>query len=78
MVECPIPTEQEPQQRCLDQGYANPTVREAVRKHGAAPQFRGSGAEKLGTAGEKRSPALRWVGGAYLGLAVEMPVPAGA
>ena len=59
MVECPIPTEQEPQQRCLDQGYANPTVREAVRKHGAAPQFRGSGAEKPDTSGEKRRPAHR-------------------
>ena len=59
MVECPIPTEQEPQQRCLDQGYANPTGREAVRKHSAARQFRRSGAEKLGTAGEKRSPAHR-------------------
>ena len=61
VVECPIPTEREPQHLCLEKGYDNPTGRDAVRQHGYEPHIRRIGEEKLDATGEKRHPARHWV-----------------
>lgn len=60
IVERPIPTEEDPQNLCLDKGYDNPTGRQAVREHNYTPHIRKIGEEKL-EAGQKKHPARRWV-----------------
>jgi len=58
----PQPTSQQPQHRCLDKAYDNPTGVEAVAAHGYVPHIRRIGGEKLDPAtGEQRFPARRWV-----------------
>ena len=62
VVERPEPTEEVPQNLCLDKGYDNRMAREVVAKHGYVPHIRRIGEEKLDeTKTEKRYPARRWV-----------------
>jgi putative transposase len=60
VVERPTPTEEKPQNLCLDKGYDNPTGRQAVLEHNYTPHIRRIGEEKL-ELGEKKHPARRWV-----------------
>lgn len=60
VIERPQPTEEEPQNLCLDKGYDNPTGRQAVADHGYVPHIRPIG-ETAVPEGEKRYPARRWV-----------------
>jgi len=50
-----------PQHLCLDKAYDNPTGHAAVAAPAYVPHLRRIGEEKLDAAGEKRSPARRWV-----------------
>ncbi len=62
VVERPAPTEEAPQNLCLDKGYDNPSGREAAQTHGYVPHIRRIGEEKKDhETGEKRHPARRWV-----------------
>jgi putative transposase len=61
VVERPEPTEEEPQNLCLDKGYDNPTSRRAVAEYGYVGHIRRIGEEKRAPDGEKRYPARRWV-----------------
>ncbi len=60
IVKRPMPTEEEPQNLCLDKGYDNPTGKQAVWEHSYTPHIRRIGEEKL-EEGEKKHPARRWV-----------------
>lgn len=60
VVERPVPTEEEPQNLCLDKGYDNPTGWQAVLEQNYTPHIRRIGEEKL-EEGEKKHPARRWV-----------------
>ena len=46
VVDRPEPTEENPQNLCLDKGYDNPTGRQAAAKHGYTPHIRKIGEEK--------------------------------
>lgn len=61
VVERPEPTEETPQNLCLDKAYDNPTGHKVVAKFGYRPHIRRIGEEKLDLSGEKRYPARRWV-----------------
>jgi putative transposase len=61
VVERPQPTEEAPQNLCLDKGYDNPTGRQAAADHQYTPHIRRIGEEKLDENKEKRHPARRWV-----------------
>jgi putative transposase len=61
VAERPTPTEEAPQNLCLDKGYDNPTARGAVSKHDYIPHIRRIGEAKLEGAGQKRRPDRRWV-----------------
>jgi putative transposase len=61
VVQRPEPTEEAPQHLCLDKGYDKPSRRELVEGRDYVPHIWGIGEEKLDEAGEKRSPARRWV-----------------
>jgi putative transposase len=62
VIERPHPTPEQPQHRCLDLGYDNPTGAAAVTSHHYVAHLRRIGKEKLDLAtGELRFPARRWV-----------------
>jgi putative transposase len=61
VVERPEPTEDAPQNLCLDKGYDNPTGREAVESRGYVPHIRKIGEEKFDASRKRRHPARRWV-----------------
>ncbi len=61
VVERPKPTEEAPQNLCLDKGYDNRPTWELVEGGDYVPHIRRIGEEKLDEAGEKRYPARRWV-----------------
>ena len=57
VVERPRPTEDEPQNLCLDKGYDNPTGHQTVGEHGYVPHIRPIREEKKAPDDEKRYPA---------------------
>ena len=61
VVERPEPTEESPQNLCLDKGYDNPTGHGVVQSYGYRGHIRRIGEEKLNEQGEKKHPARRWV-----------------
>jgi putative transposase len=61
VTERPAPTEQEPQNLCLDKGYDNKASREVVKKRGYQDHIRRIGEEKLDRKGKKKHPARRYV-----------------
>jgi putative transposase len=61
VVERPTPTEDSPQNLCLDKAYDNPTGRQAVIDHNYQLHIRHIGEEKLDSQGRKKYPARRWV-----------------
>jgi len=61
VVERPKPSENSPQNLCLDKAYDNPTGWQAATEHDYEPQIRRIGEEKLDSQGRKRYPARRWV-----------------
>lgn len=61
VVERPEPTEEEPQNLCLDAGYNNEPSKEVVKEHGYEGHIRPGGAETLDKHGKKKYPARRWV-----------------
>ena len=61
VVERPEPTDETPQNLCLDKGYDNPTGREATESRTYVPHIRRIGEEKLDEKRRKRHPARRWV-----------------
>lgn len=61
VIERPAPTEQEPQNLCLDKGYDNKASREVVKKRGYKDHIRRIGEEKLDQKGKKKHPARRYV-----------------
>lgn len=61
VVERPEPTEEEPQNLCLDKAYDNPTGHGVVAANGYRGHIRRIDEEKFGDSGEKRYPARRWV-----------------
>jgi len=61
VVERPTPTEDSPQNLCLDKAYDNPTGRQAATDYNYEPHIRRIGEEKLDTQGRKKYPARRWV-----------------
>jgi len=61
VVERPQPTEESPQNLCLDKAYDNPTGHGVVLAYGYHGHVRRIGEEKLDPQGEKKYPARRWV-----------------
>lgn len=61
VVERPEPTEQAPQNLCLDKGYDNPTGHRTVAETNYVPHIRRIGEEKLDQNNRKRRKARRWV-----------------
>ena len=61
VVERPEPTEQAPQNLCLDKGYDNPTGHRTVAETNYVPHVRRIGEEKLDQKNRKRRKARRWV-----------------
>ena len=61
VVERPQPTEEEPQNLCLDKGYDNKPSREVLDKQGYKDHIRRIGEEKLDQKGKKKHPARRYV-----------------
>lgn len=61
VVERPQPTENSPQNLCLDKACDNPAGRQAVMEHNYEPHIRRIGEEKLDSQGRKKHPARRWV-----------------
>ena len=61
VIERPEPTEQAPQNLCLDKGYDNKSSREVVKKHSYKEHIRRIGEEKLDQKGKKKYPARRYV-----------------
>lgn len=61
VVERPTPTEEKPQNLCLDKAYDNPTGRRAAATHRYLAHIRRIGEEKLDARGQKCYPARRWV-----------------
>lgn len=60
VVERPVPTDERPQQLCLDKGDDNPPGRQAAAEHGDTPHSRRIGEEPLAEPPGRRSPARRW------------------
>ncbi len=61
VVERPAPTEESPQNPCMDKAYDNPTGHRVVPAYGYQGHIRRIGEEKLDEQGEKKHPARRWV-----------------
>lgn len=61
VVERPEPTEEEPQNMCLDKGYDNKSSREVLEQHAYKDHIRRIGEEKLDPKGKKKHPARRYV-----------------
>jgi putative transposase len=61
VVDRPEPTEENPQNLCLDKGYDNPTGRQAAAKHGYTPHIRKIGEEKPVRSGKNKHKPRRWV-----------------
>src|ERR687896_531394 len=61
LVERPQPSQENPQNLCLDKAYDNPTGHHIAAAYGYQGHIRRIGAEKLDDLGEKRYPARRWV-----------------
>ena len=61
VVERPKPTEEEPQNLCLDKGFDNAPTREVISERGYIEHIRCIGEEKTDEQGEKTLPARRWV-----------------
>ena len=61
VVERALPTDEAPQNLCLDKGYDNRKTREVVAERGYVAHVRRIGEENLDEAAEKRYPARRWV-----------------
>jgi len=61
VVDRPVPTEESPQNLCLDKGYDNPSGRGGAKSGGHTPHIRRIGEEKLDEKKRKRHPARRWV-----------------
>lgn len=61
VVPRPKPSDDEPQNLCLDKGYDNPTGHAAVKERNYVPHIRRIGEEKLDAKGVKKYPARRWV-----------------
>jgi putative transposase len=61
VVERPQPTEERPQQLCLDKGYDHPAGHETVATYHYTPHIRRIGEEKLDAYGQRTHPARRWV-----------------
>ena len=61
VVERPLPTDEAPQNLCLDKGHDDQKAREVVAERGYVAHVRRIGEEKLAEAGETRYPARRWV-----------------
>ena len=61
VVERPTPTEEKPQNLCLDKGFDNAPTGEVVKERGYTEHIKRIGEEKMDEQGEKTHPALRWV-----------------
>jgi len=61
VVERPEPTQEAPQNLCLDKGYDNPTGRHAAAKQGDTPHLRTIGEETAIPRGTKKHKPRRWV-----------------
>lgn len=61
VVERPEPTDEMPQNLCLDKGYDNPTGHTAAAEAHYVAHIRRIGEEKLDERNRKRRPARRWV-----------------
>lgn len=61
VIQRPEPTEQAPQNLCLDKGYDNKPSREVVKQRGYKDHIRRIGEEKLDRKGKKKYPARRYV-----------------
>lgn len=61
VVERPAPSQEAPQNLCLDKGYDNPTGHKATAAYAYTPHIRRIGEEKLDPDGERTYPARRWV-----------------
>ena len=61
VIERPEPTEEAPQNLCLDKGYDNPTGRAAASSGGHTPHLRRIGEEKKSCDREKGHKPRRWV-----------------
>jgi putative transposase len=61
VTERPEPTEEAPQNLCLEKGYDNRPSREIVEERSYVAHIRRIGEEKLDEAGEKCYLARRWV-----------------
>ena len=61
VVERPEPSEDAPQNLCLDKGYDNPLGHKAVSDYHYTGHIRRIGEEKFDSTGEKKHPARRWV-----------------
>ena len=61
VVERPEPSEDKPQNLCLDKGYDNEPTRGVVSDRGYTEHIRCIGEEKKDEQGEKTHPARRWV-----------------
>lgn len=72
VVERPEPTPQQPQNLCLDKGYANPTGREAAAKHHYTPHIPAVGEEQA-IPREKKTQAETLGCRTHVGLALQVP-----
>jgi len=61
VVERPEPTEDRPQNLCLDKGFDNASAREVVKERGYIEHIKRIGEEKKDERDEKTHPARRWV-----------------
>jgi putative transposase len=61
VVERPEPTEEQPQNLCLDKGYDNPTGRAAASSGGHTPHIRRIGEEREACDRKKGHKPRRWV-----------------
>lgn len=61
VVDRPVPTEENPQNLCLDKGFDNPTGWKVTQEHDYIPHIRRIGEEKWDESKRKRHPARRWV-----------------
>jgi transposase len=61
VVERPKPTEEKPQNLCLDKGLDNAPTRDVVSERGYTEHIKRIGEEKKDEQGEKTHPARRWV-----------------
>ncbi len=75
-MERPQPTQDAPQNLCLDKGYDNPTGHRTVAAFDYIGLIRRIGEEKLDGSGKKRLPARRWVVERWIWTGL-MPAPMG-